>query len=156
MQNRDHAVFGSWNARRSTACRSIATAVQFSRRIRASYFRECTAPAMSRPIWRSAAAGSPGGYVMGFTTRIIRFSTGADYKACTRRLSARFGLIPSGWSKAWRCRDPKHSTEGFLDARFSREKHCLPEIAPGQIWHGRDEAKRVVGTNRSRRRLKSL
>ncbi len=37
--------------------------------------------------------------------------------------------------------DPEHSTEGFLDARFSREKHCLPEIVTN-IWHGRDEAKR--------------
>ncbi|EJK3082227.1 DNA polymerase II [Salmonella enterica] len=37
--------------------------------------------------------------------------------------------------------DPEHSTEGFLDAWFSREKHCLPEIV-SQIWHGRDEAKR--------------
>jgi hypothetical protein len=24
--------------------------------------------------------------------------------------------------------DDAHSTEGFLGARFSREKHCLPEI----------------------------
>ncbi len=37
--------------------------------------------------------------------------------------------------------DPEHSTEGFLDAWFSREKHCLPEIVTN-IWHGRDEAKR--------------
>lgn len=37
--------------------------------------------------------------------------------------------------------DNAHSTEGFLGARFSRQNHCLPGIV-GQIWHGRDDAKR--------------
>lgn len=37
--------------------------------------------------------------------------------------------------------DDQHSIEGFLGARFSRDKHCLPGIV-SQIWHGRDEAKR--------------
>nr|VUD33710.1 DNA polymerase II [Raoultella sp. NCTC 9187] len=46
--------------------------------------------------------------------------------------------------------DDEHSTEGFLGARFSREKHCLPDIV-GQIWHGRDDAKRIK-TSRYRRR----
>ena len=63
-----------------------------------------------------------------------------DYKACIRRLFVPFnrsGRLVEGLAQP----DDQHSIEGFLGARFSRDKHCLPGIV-SQIWHGRDEAKR--------------
>lgn len=61
-------------------------------------------------------------------------------KACIRRLFVPFnrsGRLVEGLAQP----DDQHSIEGFLGARFSRDKHCLPGIV-SQIWHGRDEAKR--------------
>ncbi len=80
-----------WNARRSTACRSIATAVR-SPHSGIFTFRECTAPAKCRAQSSRSVPplASPGGYVMDSQTRIMPFSTGAGLCACTRRLSARF------------------------------------------------------------------
>jgi DNA polymerase-2 len=72
-----------------------------------------------------------------------------DYKSLYPSIIRTFLIDPSGWWKGWPSR-MMHSTEGFLGARFSREKHCLPEIV-GNIWHGRDEAKRH-GNKPSRRR----
>jgi DNA polymerase-2 len=37
--------------------------------------------------------------------------------------------------------DPAATVEGFLGARFSRDKHCLPGIVK-QVWDGREAAKR--------------
>lgn len=64
-----------------------------------------------------------------------------DYKSLYPSIIRTFLIDPVGLVEGMAQPDPEHSTEGFLDARFSREKHCLPEIVTN-IWHGRDEAKR--------------
>lgn len=64
-----------------------------------------------------------------------------DYKSLYPSIIRTFLIDPVGLVEGMAQPDPEHSTEGFLDAWFSREKHCLPEIVTN-IWHGRDEAKR--------------
>ena len=64
-----------------------------------------------------------------------------DYKSLYPSIIRTFLIDPVGLVEGSAQPDDEHSTEGFLGARFSREKHCLPDIV-GQIWHGRDDAKR--------------
>ncbi|MCH0622614.1 DNA polymerase II, partial [Klebsiella pneumoniae] len=64
-----------------------------------------------------------------------------DYKSLYPSIIRTFLIDPVGLVEGMAQPDDAHSTEGFLGARFSRKKHCLPEIV-GNIWHGRDEAKR--------------
>ena len=63
-----------------------------------------------------------------------------DYKSLYPSIIRTFLIDPVGLVEGLAQPDDAHSTEGFLGARFSRDKHCLPGIV-GQIWHGRDEAK---------------
>ncbi len=51
-----------------------------------------------------------------------------DYKSLYPSIIRTFLIDPVGLVEGMAQPDPEHSTEGFLDAWFSREKHCLPEI----------------------------
>lgn len=84
---------------------------------------------------------SPGGYVMDSQPGLYDSVLVLDYKSLYPSIIRTFLIDPVGLVEGMAQPDPEHSTEGFLDAWFSREKHCLPEIV-SQIWHGRDEAKR--------------
>lgn len=64
-----------------------------------------------------------------------------DYKSLYPSIIRTFLIDPVGLVEGLAQPDDQHSIEGFLGARFSRDKHCLPGIV-SQIWHGRDEAKR--------------
>ncbi len=64
-----------------------------------------------------------------------------DYKSLYPSIIRTFLIDPVGLIEGLAQPDDQHSIEGFLGARFSRDKHCLPGIV-SQIWHGRDEAKR--------------
>ncbi|WP_313162282.1 DNA polymerase II [Kosakonia cowanii] len=84
---------------------------------------------------------SPGGYVMDSRPGLYDSVLVLDYKSLYPSIIRTFLIDPVGLIEGLAQPDAAHSTEGFLGAWFSREKHCLPEIV-GQIWHGRDEAKR--------------
>ncbi|MDU7833488.1 MAG: DNA polymerase II, partial [Enterobacter hormaechei] len=83
---------------------------------------------------------SPGGYVMDSRPGLYDSVLVLDYKSLYPSIIRTFLIDPVGLVEGLAHPDDAHSTEGFLGARFSREKHCLPGIV-GQIWHGRDEAK---------------
>ncbi len=87
------------------------------------------------------AHASPGGYVMDSRPGLYDSVLVLDYKSLYPSIIRTFLIDPVGLIEGMAQPDPEHSTEGFLDAWFSREKHCLPEIVT-QIWHGREEAKR--------------
>jgi len=84
---------------------------------------------------------SPGGYVMDSRPGLYDSVLVLDYKSLYPSIIRTFLIDPVGLVEGMAQPDNAHSTEGFLGAWFSREKHCLPGIV-GQIWHGRDEAKR--------------
>ncbi|EPM7009130.1 DNA polymerase II [Escherichia coli] len=84
---------------------------------------------------------SPGGYVMDSRPGLYDSVLVLDYKSLYPSIIRTFLIDPVGLVEGMAQPDPEHSTEGFLDAWFSREKHCLPEIVTN-IWHGRDKAKR--------------
>ncbi|TCC13149.1 DNA polymerase II [Kosakonia quasisacchari] len=84
---------------------------------------------------------SPGGYVMDSRPGLYDSVLVLDYKSLYPSIIRTFLIDPVGLVEGMAQPDNTHSTEGFLGAWFSREKHCLPGIV-GQIWHGRDEAKR--------------
>jgi len=88
-----------------------------------------------------APQASPGGYVMDSRPGLYDSVLVLDYKSLYPSIIRTFLIDPVGLIEGLAHPDAAHSTEGFLGAWFSREKHCLPEIV-GQIWHGRDEAKR--------------
>jgi DNA polymerase-2 len=88
-----------------------------------------------------APQASPGGYVMDSRPGLYDSVLVLDYKSLYPSIIRTFLIDPIGLIEGLAQPDAAHSTEGFLGAWFSREKHCLPEIV-GQIWHGRDEAKR--------------
>ncbi|MRT50433.1 DNA polymerase II [Raoultella sp. RIT712] len=84
---------------------------------------------------------SPGGYVMDSRPGLYDSVLVLDYKSLYPSIIRSFLIDPVGLIEGMAHPQPEHSTEGFLGARFSRQKHCLPGIV-GQIWHGRDDAKR--------------
>ncbi|SCB90125.1 DNA polymerase-2 [Kosakonia oryzendophytica] len=84
---------------------------------------------------------SPGGYVMDSRPGLYDSVLVLDYKSLYPSIIRTFLIDPVGLVEGMAHPDNVHSTEGFLGAWFSREKHCLPEIV-GQIWRGRDDAKR--------------
>jgi len=83
---------------------------------------------------------SPGGYVMDSQPGLYDSVLVLDYKSLYPSIIRTFLIDPVGLVEGMAQPDATHSTEGFLGAWFSRDKHCLPDIV-GQIWHGRDEAK---------------
>ena len=85
---------------------------------------------------------SPGGYVMDSRPGLYDSVLVLDYKSLYPSIIRTFLIDPVGLVEGLAHSDPGHSTAGFLGARFSRQIHCLPGIV-GQIWHGRDEAKRL-------------
>ncbi|HDG1707475.1 TPA: DNA polymerase II [Kluyvera ascorbata] len=83
---------------------------------------------------------SPGGYVMDSRPGLYDSVLVLDYKSLYPSIIRSFLIDPVGLIEGMTHPDTQHSTEGFLDAWFSRDKHCLPGIV-SQIWHARDEAK---------------
>jgi len=85
---------------------------------------------------------SPGGYVMDSRPGLYDSVLVLDYKSLYPAIIRTFLIDPVGLVEGMAQPDPQHSTPGFLEAWFSRDKHCLPDII-GQIWQARDEAKRL-------------
>ena len=85
---------------------------------------------------------SPGGYVMDSRPGLYDSVLVLDYKSLYPAIIRTFLIDPVGLVEGMAQPDPQLSTPGFLEAWFSRDKHCLPDII-GQIWQARDEAKRL-------------
>jgi DNA polymerase II len=88
-----------------------------------------------------AGENSPGGYVMDSRPGIYDSVLVLDYKSLYPSIIRTFLIDPVGLIEGLCNPSDEQSVPGFLGARFSREKHCLPEIVR-QVWEGRDHAKR--------------
>ncbi|BDH47147.1 DNA polymerase [Salmonella enterica subsp. enterica serovar Choleraesuis] len=84
---------------------------------------------------------SPGGYVMDSQPGLYDSVLVLDYKSLYPSIIRTFLIDPVGLVEGMAHPDEAHSTEGFLEAHFSRSVHCLPAIVE-QLWDGREEAKR--------------
>jgi len=84
---------------------------------------------------------SPGGFVMDSRPGLYDSVLVLDYKSLYPSIIRTFLIDPVGLVAGLQQPDDTHSVPGYRNARFSRDKHCLPEIVR-QIWQGREEAKR--------------
>ena len=84
---------------------------------------------------------SPGGFVMDSQPGLYDSVVVLDYKSLYPSIIRTFLIDPVGLVEGMQHPDDRHSVPGFRQARFSRSKHCLPEIVR-QIWQGRETAKR--------------
>lgn len=84
---------------------------------------------------------SPGGFVMDSRPGIYDSVLVLDYKSLYPSIIRTFLIDPVGLIEGLANPSDEASVPGFLGARFSREKHCLPDIV-GQVWEGREQAKR--------------
>ncbi len=85
---------------------------------------------------------SPGGYVMdskpGFYDSVVVL----DYKSLYPSIIRTFLVDPVGFVEGQHASEAAPLIKGPLGTRFSRDKHCLPEIVT-TLWRARDEAKRA-------------
>ncbi len=85
---------------------------------------------------------SPGGYVMdskpGFYDSVLVL----DYKSLYPSIIRTYLVDPVGLVEGSHAGESEFSIKGPLGTRFSRDKHCLPDIVT-TLWHARDEAKRA-------------
>ncbi|TDN62853.1 DNA polymerase II [Paraburkholderia sp. BL10I2N1] len=88
-----------------------------------------------------AGAPSPGGFVMNSRPGLYDSVLVLDYKSLYPSIIRTFLIDPVGLVEGSRDPEGRDSVPGFLGARFSRGKHCLPSIV-GQISEGREAAKR--------------
>ncbi|MDW5501240.1 DNA polymerase II [Pseudomonas lundensis] len=84
---------------------------------------------------------SPGGFVMDSQPGLYDSVLVLDYKSLYPSIIRTFLIDPVGLVEGMRHPGDAESIPGFRNARFSRDKHCLPAIVE-QIWQGREAAKR--------------
>jgi DNA polymerase-2 len=90
---------------------------------------------------------SPGGFVMDSRSGLYDSVLVLDYKSLYPSIIRTFLIDPVGLVEGLR-EDEAATVPGFLNARFSRTRHCLPEIVR-RVWEGRDAAKRERNGNLS-------
>jgi DNA polymerase-2 len=83
---------------------------------------------------------SPGGFVMDSRSGLYDSVVVLDYKSLYPSIIRTFLIDPVGLIEGLR-EDEALTVPGFREARFSRNRHCLPGIVT-QIWAGREAAKR--------------
>ena len=83
---------------------------------------------------------SPGGFVMDSRSGLYDSVLVLDYKSLYPSIIRTFLIDPVGLVEGLR-EEEGASVPGFLQARFSRSRHCLPGIVT-QVWAGREAAKR--------------
>jgi len=91
-------------------------------------------------------AGSPGGFVMDSKPGLYDSVLVLDYKSLYPSIIRTFLIDPAGLAEGMRHPGDADSVPGFLGARFSRERHCLPAIVE-QVWQGREAAKEFLRQN---------
>lgn len=84
---------------------------------------------------------SPGGFVMDSQPGLYDSVLVLDYKSLYPSIIRTFLIDPVGLVEGMQHPGDADSVPGFRQARFSRNKHCLPAIVE-QIWQGREAAKR--------------
>jgi len=88
-----------------------------------------------------AGEASPGGFVMDSRPGLYDSVLVLDYKSLYPSIIRTFLIDPVGLVDGMRNPGDDDSVPGFLGARFSRTRHCLPAIV-SQVWAGREVAKR--------------
>ncbi len=88
-----------------------------------------------------AGAASPGGFVMDSRPGLYDSVLVLDYKSLYPSIIRTFLIDPVGLVEGMLNPGEDQSVPGFLGARFSRTRHCLPSIV-SQVWQGRETAKR--------------
>jgi DNA polymerase-2 len=84
---------------------------------------------------------SPGGFVMNSRPGLYDSVLVLDYKSLYPSIIRTFLIDPVGLVEGMLHPGDEDSVPGFLGARFSRTKHCLPSIV-NQVWQAREAAKR--------------
>ncbi|MBB5502147.1 DNA polymerase-2 [Paraburkholderia sp. MM5384-R2] len=88
-----------------------------------------------------AGAASPGGFVMDSRPGLYDSVLVLDYKSLYPSIIRTFLIDPLGLLEGMLHPDDASSVPGFLGARFSRTRHCLPSVV-AQVWQAREAAKR--------------
>jgi len=81
---------------------------------------------------------SPGGYVMDSKPGIYDNVLVLDFKSLYPSIIRTFKIDPMGLIEG--LASPEDAIEGFKEAKFSRDKHFLPQII-SDLWRQRDQAK---------------
>lgn len=84
---------------------------------------------------------SPGGYVMDSRPGLYDSVLVLDYKSLYPSIIRTFLIDPVGLIEGMAAEAPDQAVDGFIGARFSRTRHCLPDIVR-ELWQGRERAKR--------------
>lgn len=98
----------------------------------------------NRPI--DGGLASPGGYVMDSRPGLYRHVLVLDFKSLYPSIIRTFKIDPLGLTEG--LLSPESAIPGFRGAKFSRDKHFLPDII-SELWQQRDEAKKNQDSARS-------
>jgi DNA polymerase-2 len=100
--------------------------------------------APNRPI--DGGLASPGGYVMNSKPGLYTHVLVLDFKSLYPSIIRTFKIDPLGLVEGLKSEDD--SIQGYLGAKFSRNKHFLPDIITS-LWKQRDQAKKNKDAARS-------
>jgi DNA polymerase-2 len=92
--------------------------------------------APNRP--KDGGLASPGGYVMNSKPGLYQHVLVLDFKSLYPSIMRTFKIDPLGLVEGLKY--PDDAIEGYRGAKFSRDKHFLPDIITS-LWQQRDEAK---------------
>jgi DNA polymerase-2 len=100
--------------------------------------------APNRP--KDGGLASPGGYVMNSKPGLYQHVLVLDFKSLYPSIMRTFKIDPLGLVEG--LTSPDDAIEGYRGAKFSRDKHFLPEIITS-LWQQRDAAKKNQDAARS-------
>jgi DNA polymerase-2 len=100
--------------------------------------------APNRP--KDGGLASPGGYVMNSKPGLYQHVLVLDFKSLYPSIMRTFKIDPLGLVEG--LTSPDEAIEGYRGAKFSRDKHFLPEIITS-LWQQRDAAKKNQDAARS-------
>ncbi|MFT5840805.1 MAG: DNA polymerase-2, partial [Flavobacteriales bacterium] len=100
--------------------------------------------APNRP--KDGGLASPGGYVMNSKPGLYQHVLVLDFKSLYPSIMRTFKIDPLGLVEG--LLSPDEAIEGYRGAKFSRDKHFLPEIITS-LWRQRDAAKKNQDAARS-------
>jgi DNA polymerase-2 len=100
--------------------------------------------APNRP--KNGGLASPGGYVMSSKPGLYQHVLVLDFKSLYPSIMRTFKIDPLGLVEG--LTSPDEAIEGYRGAKFSRDKHFLPDIITS-LWQQRDAAKKNQDASRS-------
>ncbi|MFT6343488.1 MAG: DNA polymerase-2 [Paraglaciecola sp.] len=100
--------------------------------------------APNRP--KDGGLASPGGYVMSSKPGLYKHVLVLDFKSLYPSIMRTFKIDPLGLVEG--LLSPEQAIDGYRGAKFSRDKHFLPDIITS-LWQQRDEAKKNRDAARS-------